>query len=82
MSSIPCAPRWVSNILSDIWCSSTVVVGRYTYRQKWIFWTSNPWARPIDMPSKSSRSLNKRCGSLGQETPHKRSKERVSLTYI
>jgi hypothetical protein len=31
-----------------------------TSRQKWSFWTSHPWARPIDMSSKLSRSLNKR----------------------
>jgi hypothetical protein len=31
-----------------------------TSRMKWIFWTSHPWAWPIDMSSKSSKILNKR----------------------
>jgi hypothetical protein len=81
ISSIPCAPRWVSNILSDIWCSSTMVVCIDTSRKKWSFWTSHPWVRPIDMSSKSSRSLNKRCDSLGLGTPHNRSREREAPTH-
>jgi hypothetical protein len=52
MSSIPCAPIWVSNILRNIWCSSTTMVCIDTSRHKWSFWTSHPWPRPIDMPSK------------------------------
>jgi hypothetical protein len=81
MSSIPCAPSQVSNILSDIWCSSIVAVCIDTSRKKWIFWTSHPWARPIDMLSKSSRSLIKRRDSLGLGTPHSRRRERASLTH-
>jgi hypothetical protein len=69
ISSIPCAPSWVSNILSDIWCSSIMVVCIDTSRPKWSFWTSRPWARPIDMSSKSSRSLNKRHGQFGPGNP-------------
>jgi hypothetical protein len=69
MSSIPCAPSWVSKTLSDIWCSSTAMVCIDTSRQKWSFWTSRPWARPIDMLSKSSRSLNKRRGQFGSVNP-------------
>jgi len=80
MSSIHCAPHWVSNILSDIWCSSTTMVCIDTSKHKCNFWTSHPWAWPIDMLSKSSRSLNKRCQSLGLETPHNRSMERVAPT--
>jgi hypothetical protein len=60
ISSIPCAPSWVSKIQSDIWCSSIMVLCIDTSRLKWNFWTSRPWARPTDMPSKSSRSSNKR----------------------
>jgi hypothetical protein len=37
MSSIPCAPSWVSNIISDILFSSTVVVCIDTSRKKWSF---------------------------------------------
>jgi hypothetical protein len=57
---IPCAPRWVSRFESDIWCSSIATLCIDTSRPKWNFWTSHPWARPTDMPSKSSRSSNKR----------------------
>jgi hypothetical protein len=68
ISSIPCAPSWVSKILSDIWCSSIGAVCIDTSRPKWSFWTSHPWARPTDMPSKSSKSSNKRHGNLGLGT--------------
>jgi hypothetical protein len=64
ISSIPCAPRWVSNIRSDIWCSSIAVLCIDTSRPKWNFWTSHPWARPTDMSSKSSRSSNKRRAAI------------------
>ena len=70
ISSIPCTPSWVLKIQRDIWCSSIVVVCIDTSRPKWNFWTSHPWARPTDMPSKSSKSSNKRRGNLGLETPH------------
>jgi hypothetical protein len=52
-----------------------------TSRPKWNFWTSHPWARPTDMPSKSSRSSNKRRGNLGLGTPHNKSQERVAPTH-
>jgi hypothetical protein len=78
---IPYAPSWVSNILSNIWCSSIAVVCIDTSNLKWIFWTSHPWARPIDMISKSSRSLNKICDNLGLGTPHKKIKEREAPTH-
>jgi hypothetical protein len=81
ISSIPCAPRWVSNIQSDIWCSSIMVLCIDTSRLKWNFWTSHPWARPTDMPSKSSRSSNKRCDNLGLGTPHNKIQERVAPTH-
>jgi hypothetical protein len=70
ISSILCAPSWVSNILSDIWCSSIAMVCIDTSRLKWIFWTSHPWVWPINMPSKSSKRLNKRFRNLGLGTPH------------
>jgi hypothetical protein len=76
MSSIPCAPIWVSKTLSDIWCSSTMTIYIDTSRHKWNFWTSHPWVWLIDMLSKSSRSLNKRRNSLGFGTPHIRSMEK------
>jgi hypothetical protein len=44
ISSIPCAPRWVSNILNDIWCSCIMMVYIDTSKLKWSFWTSHPWA--------------------------------------
>jgi hypothetical protein len=78
--SIPCAPSWVSKILSDIWCSRTKEVYIDTSRHKWSFWTSHPWVRPIDMSSKSSKSLNKICVSLGLGTPHSRSRARAFPT--
>ena len=45
------------------------------------FWTSHPWAWPTDMPSKSSRSSNKRHDNLGLGTPHNKSQERVAPTH-
>jgi hypothetical protein len=81
MSSIPCAPSWVSKTLSDIWCSSTTMVCTHTSRQKWNFWKFRPWARPIDILSKSSRSLNKRHDSLGLQTPRSKIREKVAPTH-
>jgi hypothetical protein len=81
ISSIPCAPSWVSNILSDIWCSSIAMVCIDTSRPKWSFWTSHPWARPTDMSSKSSRSSNKRHENLGLGTPHSKIQERAAPTH-
>jgi hypothetical protein len=37
ISSIPCAPSWVSKIQSDIWCSSIAVLCIDTSRLKWNF---------------------------------------------
>jgi hypothetical protein len=81
ISSIPCAPSWVSNILSDIWCSSIMVLCMDTSKPKWNFHTSHPWERPIDMQSKLRRSSNKRCDNLGLETPHRKIQERVAPTH-
>jgi hypothetical protein len=67
ISSIPCTPSWVSKIQSDISCSNIMVLCIDTSIPKWNFWTSHPWARPTDMPSKSSRSSNKGCDNLGLE---------------
>jgi hypothetical protein len=53
-----------------------------TYRPKWNLWTSHPWARPTDMPSKSSRSSNKRHNNLGLGTPHNKIQERVAPIHI
>jgi hypothetical protein len=47
---------------SNIWCSSIMVLS--SFRPKLNFYTSHPWARPTDMPSKLSRSSNKRCNNL------------------
>ena len=80
MSSIPCAPCWVSETMSNISCSSTVAVCIDTFRENWSFWTSHPWVWPIDMPSKLSIRLNKICGSLGLGTPHNRSRAREAPT--
>jgi hypothetical protein len=78
ISSIPCTPRWVSNIQSDIWWSSIMMLCIDTSRLKWNFWTSHPWVWPTDIMSKSSISSNKRCGNLGLGTHHsKRSKSKA-----
>jgi hypothetical protein len=69
ISSIPCAPSWVSKIQSDIWCSSITLLCIDTSRLKWNFWTSHPLARPTDMPSKLSRSSNKRHRQFGLGNP-------------
>jgi hypothetical protein len=69
ISFIPCAPIWVSKIRSDIWCSSIVVLCIDTSRPKWNFWTSHPWARPTDMPSKSSRKLKQKTWQFGARNP-------------
>jgi hypothetical protein len=81
ISSITCAPSWVSNIRSDIWCSSIMVLFIDTSKPKWNFWTSHPSARPTDRSSKSSRSSNKRHGNLGLGTPHKKIQERADPTH-
>jgi hypothetical protein len=81
ISSIPCAPNWVSKIQNDIWCSSIVALCIDTSRPKWNFWTYHPWAWPTDMSSKSSRSSNKRRGNLGLGTPHNKSQEREAPTH-
>jgi hypothetical protein len=81
ISSIPCAPSWVSKIQSDIWCSSITVLCIDTSSLKWNFWTSLPWARPTDMSSKSSRSSNKRCDNLGLGTPHRKIQERAAPNH-
>jgi hypothetical protein len=54
---------------------------RYIQTEMEFLWTSHPWARPTDMPSKSSRSSNKRCGNLGLGTPHNKSQERAAPTH-
>ena len=81
ISSIPCAPTWVSKVLRDIQCSSIVAVYIDTSRPKWSFCTSLRWAQPIDIPSKSSRRLNKRCNNLGLGTPHRKIQKRVAPTH-
>jgi hypothetical protein len=81
ISSIPYAPRWVSKIQNDIWCSSITVLCIDTSRPKCDFWTSHPWTLPTDMLSKSSRSSNKRHDNLGLGTPHNKSQERVAPTH-
>jgi hypothetical protein len=81
ISSIPCAPIWVSKIQSDILCSSITVLYIDTSSPKWNFWTSHPWARPIDMPSKSRRISNKRHGNLGLGTPQNKSQEMAAPTH-
>jgi hypothetical protein len=48
---------------------------------KWNFCTSHPWARPTDMPSKSSRISNKKRENLGLGTPQNKSQERVAPTH-
>jgi hypothetical protein len=67
--------------MSDIQCSSTMMVCIDTSINKWGLCTSPPWERPINMLSKSSRSLRKRCDSLGPGTPHSRSRARATPTY-
>jgi hypothetical protein len=69
MSSIPCTPRWVSKTLSDIWCSSTMVVCIDTSRQKWSFWTFHPWAWPIDMLVKIEQKLKQKTRQFGSANP-------------
>jgi hypothetical protein len=81
ISSIPCAPSWVSNIQSDIWCSNIVVLCIDTSIPKWNFQTSCLWVRPTDMSSKSSRSSNKRWDNLGLGTPQRKRQERAAPTH-
>jgi hypothetical protein len=80
ISSMPCAPSWVSKIQSEIWCSSITVLYIDTSRMKWNFWKYHPWVQPTDMLSKSSRSSNKRRGNLGLGTPHNKIQETVAPT--
>jgi hypothetical protein len=51
-SSIPCAPRWVSNTPNEIWRPSIVSICIDTSKQKWSLCTSHHQARLIDMLSK------------------------------
>jgi hypothetical protein len=81
ISSIPCAPIWVSNIRSNIWFSSITMPCIDTSRPKWNFCTSHPWAWPTDMLSKSSRSSNKRRDNSGMGTPHNKIQERAAPTH-
>jgi hypothetical protein len=80
--SIPYAPNWVSNILSIIWFSNTMVVCIYTFKQKWISWISPHWAWLIDTLSRSSRNLRRNGKSLDLPTPHNRSREKETPTHI
>jgi hypothetical protein len=59
---------------------SIMTISIDTSIHKWSFWTSRPWERAIDMMSKASIRLNKRHDSLGLQTPHSRSKEKVAPT--
>jgi hypothetical protein len=81
ISSIPYAPCWVSKIQRDIWCLSIVVLFIDESKLKLNLWTSHPWAQPIDMSSKSSKSSNKRRDNLGLGTPRNKNQERVTPTY-
>jgi hypothetical protein len=81
ISSMPCAPNWVSKIQSDISCLSIAMLCIDTSRPKWNFWTSRPWVRPIDMSSKSSRRSNNKHDNLGLGTPRSKNQERVAPTY-
>jgi hypothetical protein len=81
ISSIPCAPSCVSNIMINMFFSSTSKVFIDTSRHKCNFCTSRRWARPIDILSRSSRSLNKRNESLGLGTPHSRRRSREAPTH-
>jgi len=67
--------------MSHIWCSNITTIFIYTSRKKWILWQYHPWARPIDMQSKLSRSLNKRCENLGLGIPRSKNQEREVPTY-
>jgi hypothetical protein len=69
MSSIPCAPSWVSNTLSDIWCSSTVTVCIDTSIQKWSFWTSRPWASAYRYVVKIEQKLKQKTWQFGSVNP-------------
>jgi hypothetical protein len=68
--SILYAPNWVSNIQGIIWCSNTVVVFIYTFKQKWSSWTLPHWARLIDMLSILRKHLSRNDESLDLQTPH------------
>jgi hypothetical protein len=81
ISSIPCTPSWVSNIQSDIWFSSIMVLCIDTSIPKWNFWSSHPWVWPTNMLSKLRRISNKRRGNLGLGTPHNKIQERAVPTH-
>jgi hypothetical protein len=63
------------------WWETFTVIYIDTSIPKWKFWTSHPWARPIDMSSKSSRRSNKRRYNLGLVTPHNKIQEREAPTH-
>jgi hypothetical protein len=79
--SIPYAPNWVSNILSIIWCSNTIVVCIDTSKQKWSSWTLPLWARLIDMLSISSINLSRNDEILDLQAPHCRTREKETPTH-
>jgi len=81
MFFIPYAPNWVSKTLSNIWCSNTTVFCIDTFKQKWIFWTSPHWVRLIDTLSRLSINLSRRGESSDLQTPHNRSREKVTPTH-
>jgi hypothetical protein len=61
------------HILSIIWCSNTVTIFIYTFKQKWSSWTSPHWAWLIDTLSISSINLSRNNESFDIQTPHNRS---------
>jgi hypothetical protein len=53
----------------------------YTFKQKWIFWTSPHWAHIIDMRSRSSRILRRKGDILDLQNPHRQRREKVAPTH-
>ena len=81
--SIPCAPRWVSKTMNDIWFCN--IVGLYidTSKLKWIFRTFHHSVLLIDMLLKLSRNLSTRTnGSLVLQIHNNRSMKKMDLTIV
>jgi hypothetical protein len=67
--------------MSVIWCLNTMVIYIDTFRKKWSSWIFPHWAHLIDMLSRSRINLSRNEESLDLQTPHNRSREKVTRTH-
>jgi hypothetical protein len=69
ISSIPCAPSWVSKIRSDIWCSSITVLCIDTSRPKWNFLDISSLGATYRYVVKIEQKLKQKTRQFGPRNP-------------